>query len=595
MKTLNKIFSVISLFRKAFSRHAKKLASMTLLGFIGGFLGGIGIGAIIPLFYIITNKSSTGTDSISKIISKIFGFIHIPISLPAILTLIVFLFVAKSVFLFLANYINSRIYADYELETRERLFRKTLESDWPYLMNQKIGHLNSVLMDDVGGTSGALNNVSAAILTGTSLITYAIIAINISVPITLITFGLGLILFLLLKPVFYKVRQLSKKASETNKKLAHHVNQHIAGGKTIKSMSLEKDVLDQGISYFEDLRNTQLGQFKYGVLFNIFLEPLSLLFIVIIFLVSYQNPAFNIATFVAIIYLVQKMFTFVQSIQVKFNGINASLPLMNVLVQYEKEVDKNREFRSGNKKFSFNKTLEFKNISFGYPGGQNIINSLNLSINKGEMVGIIGPSGAGKTTIVDLFLKLLRPQEGEILIDGTNIDEIDKKAWHDNFGYVSQDIFLLNDTIENNIRFYNNSLSRENIMEASKSANIYDFIETLPDKFRTVVGERGIQLSGGQRQRIVLARILARKPPILVLDEATSALDNESEHKIQEAIKNLHGKLTILVIAHRLSTVMNSDKILVLKDGTIVEEGSPQELLNNSQSYFHKNYNMDKS
>jgi len=189
---------------------------------------------------------------------------------------------------------------------------------------------------------------------------------------------------------------------------------------------------------------------------------------------------------------------------------------------------------------------------------------------------------------------LLRPKNGEILIDGANIDEIDKKSWHDNIGYVSQDIFLLNNTIENNIRFYNNSLKRENIIEAAKSANIYDFIETLPNKFQTLVGEQGIQLSGGQRQRIVLARALARKPPILVLDEATSALDNESEHKIQEAIKNLRGKLTILIIAHRLSTVMHSDKILVLKDGIIAEEGSPKELLSNSQSYFYKNYNIDK-
>ena len=263
--------------------------------------------------------------------------------------------------------------------------------------------------------------------------------------------------------------------------------------------------------------------------------------------------------------------------------------------EYEKEIDKNREFTGGNKKFSFSKTLEFKNVSFGYLKEQNIINSLNLSVNKGEMMGIVGPSGAGKTTIIDLLLRLLRPQNGEILIDGANIDEIDMKTWHNNIGYVSQDNFLLNDTIENNIRFYDNSLSHKDIIEASMSANIHDFIETLPDKFQTVVGERGIQLSGGQRQRIVMARILSRKPPILVLDEATSSLDNESEHKIQEAIKNLRGKLTIVIIAHRLSTVMHANNIIALKDGIVAEEGSPQELLKNSQSYFYKNYNIDKN
>ena len=567
---------------------------MTLLGFIGGFLGGIGVGAIIPLFYIITNQSGIGTDPISQTLSKAFEYLHMPLSLVSIITLMIFLFAAKAIFLYIANYINSKIYADYELETRERLFKKTLETDWPYLMHQKSGHLNHILMGDIGGISGALNNISAAILTGTTLITYSIIAINISVPITFTALGLGLVLFLFLKPVFYKVRKLTIKTSETNKKLAHHVNQHITGSKTIKSMSLEKNVLDQGVSYFEDLRNIRLEQFRYSLLFNTILEPISLLFIIIIFLISYRNPAFNIATFAAIIYLVQKMFSFIQSIQSKFNGINEALPLINILVGYEKEVEKNREFRGGNKKFSFEKTLEFKKVSFEYSEGQNIINSLDISINKGETVGIIGPSGAGKTTIIDLLLMLLRPKNGEILIDGANIDEIDKKSWHDNIGYVSQDIFLLNNTIENNIRFYNNSLKRENIIEAAKSANIYDFIETLPNKFQTLVGEQGIQLSGGQRQRIVLARALARKPPILVLDEATSALDNESEHKIQEAIKNLRGKLTILIIAHRLSTVMHSDKILVLKDGIIAEEGSPKELLSNSQSYFYKNYNIDK-
>ncbi len=595
MKTVDKIGGVISLFRKAFKRHTKKLILMTILGFVGGFFGGIGIGVIIPLFYIITNQSGAGTDSISKIISKAFAYVHLTPSLPTIITLMIFLFAAKAVFLYIANYLSSRIHVDYELETRERLFKKTLETDWPYLMNQKIGYLDSVLMNDVGGISGALNSLSASILIGTSLITYAIIAINISVPITLTTLGLGLVLFISLKPIFYKVRKLTKKTSDTIKEVSHHINQHIIGGKTIKSMSLEKNVLEQGVHYFEDLKDIRMKQYKYSLLFNTFLEPISLLFIIIIFLTSYRNPAFNIVTFVAIIYLVQKMFTFVQSIQGKFNTINESLPLINVLVNYERELDKNQEFKGGNKKFKFDKTLKFQNVTFEYYNGQKIINSLNLSIDKGEIVGVVGPSGAGKTTIIDLALRLLRPGQGEIMIDGLNVDEIDQKSWRNSIGYVSQDIFLLNDTIENNIRFYNNSLNHKDIVEASKSANIYDFTETLPDKFQTLVGERGVHLSGGQRQRIVLARILARKPQILVLDEATSALDNESEYKIQEAIKNLRGKLTILIVAHRLSTVMNSDKILVLKDGIIAEEGSPQELLSNEQSYFYKNYNIDKN
>jgi len=150
----------------------------------------------------------------------------------------------------------------------------------------------------------------------------------------------------------------------------------------------------------------------------------------------------------------------------------------------------------------------------------------------------------------------------------------------------------LNDTIENNIRFYNNLLTKEDIIKVVKIANIYDFIENQPDKFSTLVGERGVRLSGGQRQRVILARVLAKNPEILILDEATSALDNESELLIHEAIEKLKGKMTILVIAHRLSTIMNSDKLFVLENGKITEQGKPAEMLKDKDSYFYKVYNI---
>jgi ABC-type multidrug transport system fused ATPase/permease subunit len=215
-------------------------------------------------------------------------------------------------------------------------------------------------------------------------------------------------------------------------------------------------------------------------------------------------------------------------------------------------------------------------------------------VQKGEMIGIIGPSGAGKTTLVDILLRLLKPQNGIILADDVDIDSIDLDSWHKNVGYVSQDIFLLNDTIEANIKFYSNSVSQNDVIAASKMANIYDFIQELPNKFDTPTGERGVKLSGGQKQRIALARTLARKPSILILDEATSALDNESEKRIQEVIENLKGKMTVLVIAHRLGTVMNCDNLLVLDKGKIIEEGKPQELLKDKESYFFKMYNIRK-
>ena len=222
------------------------------------------------------------------------------------------------------------------------------------------------------------------------------------------------------------------------------------------------------------------------------------------------------------------------------------------------------------------------------------MSNVNFSLKKGEMVGLIGPSGAGKTTIVDLILRLFDPTEGKILIDGDDIKNLDIKDWRKNIGYVSQDIFLQNDTISNNIKFYNDDISEQDIIEGAKMANIYDFINNLPNKFQTIIGERGVLLSGGQRQRIIIARILARKPKLLILDEATSALDNESEIQVQKVIENLKGKITALVIAHRLSTIINSDRLLVIDKGKIVEQGKPQELLEDKESYFYKVYNIRK-
>ena len=189
---------------------------------------------------------------------------------------------------------------------------------------------------------------------------------------------------------------------------------------------------------------------------------------------------------------------------------------------------------------------------------------------------------------MDLLLRLVDPSGGEILLDGKDIRTIRLKEWRRRVGYVSQDIFLLNDTIANNIRFFDPSITDEDVTRAASMANIYEFVRTCKDGFETVVGERGIMLSAGQRQRIAIARVLARSPDILILDEATSALDNESEAKIQEVIDQLRGKVTVLIIAHRLSTVMSADMLLVLEKGTIVEEGKPGELLSDTRSRFYK-------
>lgn len=591
----DKIFFLFKIIKEAFWAYRNKFLVMSALGILVGLFGGLGIGAVIPLFsFLLKDRGSLSpeVDAISQKIEQFFSLLHIDYNVFFLLGFMVLLFVAKSLLTYIASYWNERIATDYEKDVGKDLFRKTLEADWPYLMEQKTGHLQSILIQSVYTSSGILTYINSILMAGASLIMYAIVAFNISVPITLATMVLGGLIFLVLKPIFYRIRKYSHRLAMVSQDISHHVGENLMGAKTIKAAGSEDQIILKSYEYFEELKKARIKISLYNKATGSFLEPIGIIFVSILFIFYYYtDSAFNIASFAAIMYLVQKKITFIQTIQARFNNINEALPQLSIVVDYKELASRHKELNTGEKPFVFKDELNLKNISFAYNKDMRVLSDLNLSIKRGEMIGLIGPSGAGKTTLVDLLLRLFQPGSGEILIDSIPSSEIDIKDWRKKIGYVSQDIFLLNDTVENNIKFYNNQ-TRKEIIEVSKMANAYDFIEELPDKYQTILGERGIRLSAGQRQRIILARVLARKPEILILDEATSALDNESEALIQSSIENLKKKITVIAIAHRLSTVMNSDRLLVLEDGRIKEEGSPAELLKNKDSYFYKVYKI---
>ena len=577
---------------KAFRKYRWQFVLMTGLGFLAGIFGSIGIGAVIPLFSFITQGQAIGDDLISQTIAKVFSTINLPFTLPLLLTLMVLLSILKSLTTFFANYISSKFAAQYERDMRTNMFVKIVNSRWLHLIEQKPGYIERVLMNDISTSSSILTYISNIILTLASLATYIVVAMNISMPITLTTLLVGMIIFLALKPIFYKTRKITEKMSKTDKKTAHHILEVLFGMKIVKSLNAEKKVTQLAEVDFKDLEHRRVQSGVYQSIVGSLMEPIGISFVAILFLLNYRSPAFNIAAFAAIVYMVQKMFNFIQAIQGKINSINGVVPFLQVMLDYWEGAANNQEIDGDSDKFSFKDKIELKNVSFAYSRTSHILKNLNLDIKKSEMIGIIGPSGGGKTTLVDLMLRLFTPGSGEILIDNQSINKINLKSWRENIGYVAQDIFLINDTIENNIKFYDESINHGRVIEAAKMANIYDFIETLPEGFQTNIGERGIKLSGGQRQRIALARTLIRKPEILILDEATSSLDSDSEALIQNSIKELRGKTTLIVIAHRLSTVQHADKLYAINNGEIVESGTPDELLSNKDSYFSKAYNI---
>ena len=234
---------------------------------------------------------------------------------------------------------------------------------------------------------------------------------------------------------------------------------------------------------------------------------------------------------------------------------------------------------------SFTEDIFFSNITFHYDENKPLFENLNLIIKKNSLIGIVGQTGAGKTTIIKLLLRFYDAQKGEILIGNHAIKKIKLKNLRENIGYVSQDIFMFDGTIKENISYPEINCDIQKLEQAAKLSQCHEFIEKLPNKYETLIGERGQKLSAGQKQRVAIARALYKDPPILIFDEATSAIDNETEHLIQIALNEISKNRTTIVIAHRLSTVRNADNIIVIGDGNIVEEGNHNQLIKNKNIY----------
>lgn len=571
----------------------RKIAVLIALGFLNGILGALGIGALVPLFSFIAGKglAGAGDDLITETLTRFFGVIAVSMSVQAILIFTVILFVLQAIAFFFFKYIGVRIVTDYEVTLRKKLYGEALATSWSYLLRQKVGYFENVLMVDVSSAVKVLMMLIAFMHDATRLVIYLFFAVAISPLVTGLTLGSGAVILAVFSPILSRIKRYGKENTRLNKEIAHEMNENVSGFKVIKAMRLEEIVTGTAAKLFEKLRNLKIKTGTLRSFTTVSIQPVSVIFIAAVFLFLYKDPAFSIASFAVIVYLVHQIFLFVDKVQSALHDMNHNIPFARQVISFQREIEKYKEKDRGQRGFSFKNKLEFSGATFAY-NNTPVLDTVDFSVARGKMVGIIGPSGAGKTTIVDLMLRLFEPQKGAILLDGVDIRDIRLSEWRANIGYVSQDMFLKNDTVAANIRFYDGGLDDKRILEAAKMAYAYDFIQKLPKGFDTVVGERGVMLSAGQRQRIVLARILARKPKILILDEATSALDNESEDMIQKAIEKLRGEMTIIVIAHRLSTITNCDRILVLEDGRIKEQGKPRELLQDRETYFHKVYHI---
>lgn len=571
---------------KGFKFYKKILFVLCLFGLIGGLLEMLGVNALIPLLGLILQGVPQEMNFITQLLQNLFLFFRIPLNVFSLLVFISTLFLMKSIVLIYFQYIQGRMIANYELQERTKILEKILCSKWSFLQKQKVGNLDKVLTQDVALSTFLLRDVGRILLILSNCLIYSVFALLVSPTVVSVSLVFGAIFFFSFRPLFRKTAKFSKLFVANDKIVGHYLNQIILGIKTIKTVADEKSVIQNANSLFEELKRLRIKLHLYSNLGGILAQPIIIILLFSILYFSSSSPGFDFGSFVVTIYLIQKIFVQIESLQVKVQKISEFSPFLESNIKYVAAAQNQQELDAGNEKFSFADVLLFENVSFGYTKERLILKDFSLGILSNETVGLVGHSGAGKTTVVDLLLRLLEPTSGSITIDGRQTILINKEDWKKHVAYVPQDSFLVNGTIEQNIRFFRDDIQENDIIDAIKMTHLDEFLKKEPQGLSADVGERGLNFSVGQRQRIVLARALAKRPKILILDEATSALDYESEAEIQKTMKDLKGKMCIIIISHKPTMLIDVDRLIVLDQGEIIEMGSPHELQKDSKSFY---------
>jgi len=575
-------------FLKPYKFH---VAGLFVLALVIGVLETTAVATIYPIVSLGLNIESGQSNILFSAIDRIAAML--PVEDIFIAYCVFFLIIVSVVFVL--RVINIRfstgINADIVRKCKERLFEKQMKADYQHFLDEKQGGLVYITTIATGDVIHLLTSIARLLSEAVLMISIFVLLFSMLWQGTMVMVLLGVGYYFLTQHIAKKVSYATgvgraRTATEQNIIL----NEVINGIKQIKAFLMQSN----WINNFQSSVREYYYHYKKSIIwseipgFSLWLLMFSSIGIIALIL-RVQNPA----GFAPILPLFGTFaFALLRLLPPMSNLGKLRMDLMAALPNAElvhsalnKQVT---TIQDGDRELvSFSSDIRLDNVSFAHKGRKTTIKDVSMTLEKGKTTAIVGPSGAGKTTIADLLLRLFDPDEGEIEIDGVNLKEYKLSSWLSRVGLVSQDTFIFHDSIRNNIAFGADRYSDEEIVWAAKSANAHNFIVEFPQGYDTVVGERGMKLSGGQKQRIAIARAIIRKPDVLILDEATSALDNVSEALVQEAIEKISKERTVIVIAHRLSTIINADKIVVVEKGRAMEEGTHSDLMAKRGAYWN--------
>ncbi|WP_026517387.1 ABC transporter ATP-binding protein [Butyrivibrio sp. MC2021] len=568
-------------------RQKKQMVGIVILMLIGGMLEALGIAMIAPVMAVVLDPAKVESN---KYLSFIYNTLHLNSATQlaaVIMVALILVFVVKNIFLYFMNVVQLRFVYTNQFATSRRMMINFMERPYEYYLGADTSIIQRNITSDV-------NNMYGLILSSLQLISEIIVFICL-VGILLsqdavMTISIASLLVVVLLIIKFKIKPVMVKAGQENQDyysgLYKWIDESVTGIKEIKIANKENYFIsgyaDCGAGYVNAVQ-------KYG-LYNstprLLIETIAIAGMIgymLIVMAGGQNLSDLVAQLTVMAAAAARLLPSANRINNYLTSIAYFEPfLMNVSDNLQNEInDSTVNYNDGDyrkkinvEKLPVTKTIDMVDISYKYPNTDKyILEKANMSIPVGKSVGIVGTSGAGKTTIVDVLLGLLKPESGKILADGVDVSE-HYQGWLKNIGYIPQTIFMVDSTIRKNVAFgyADEDIDDNKVWQALKEASLDEFVRSLPEGLDTAIGERGIRLSGGQRQRIGIARALFEDPEVLVLDEATSALDNETESAIMESINKLHGRKTLIIIAHRLQTIEKCDMVYRVADTKAVVE-----------------------
>lgn len=572
---------VKSVFKVFDGKQKKKLLFMAFLILVNSAVSLLGVSVLLPFIQAVTDPDKLLQNEWIRLVYDGMGMENPNQLITAIAIGIVVVYVLKNGFIIFMNNMQYRFSYYGKREMQDKLMKYYISKDYTFFLN----HNSAELMRDINNDpemfyAAVLNMLQLVSELCVSMI--LIIFLVITDPVITLGVALAMILMMLLfmKRLKRTLARFGDERRKYNANIIQCMQQAFGGIKEIKIANRE--------AYFEEDFRKQNGLYTYVIKQNAFLssipkpvmEALCISGLMITIAVRVSMSTEDPSHFVGVLAVFAAAAFYLLPSANKMSEYLASIIHNGVVIhkignEYVKirDLEIDIEQKKDYKNVKLEKEIRVENMAFTYPDVEEpVLSYVNVTIPKNTSVAFIGPSGAGKTTMVDLILGVLKPQEGKITVDGMDISE-SYRGWHDKIGYIPQTIYMLDDTIRNNIAFgKKDGIDDEQIWAALRQAQLDDFVASLEEGLDTMIGEAGVRLSGGQRQRIGIARALYRKPEVLVLDEATSALDSETEAAVMEAIDSLQGKMTMLIIAHRLSTIKNCNIVYKVENGGIAKQ-----------------------